>query len=59
VGIDLILTYDIIKNELKDLQQDIEEIIKTKTCEKIFDMEETDLSKNSKYYTHINFKKII
>jgi uncharacterized protein with HEPN domain len=59
VGIDLMLTYDIIKNELKDLQQDIEKIIKTKICEKIFDKEEIDLSKDSKYYTHVNFEKII
>jgi uncharacterized protein with HEPN domain len=59
VGIDLILTYDIIKNDLKKLQLKIEEIIKTKITEKIFDIEEINLSKNSKYYTHIKFDKIM
>jgi uncharacterized protein with HEPN domain len=59
VGIDLILTYNVIKNELKDLQQDIEEIIKKKISEKIFDGEEIDLSKDSEYYTHVRFEKII
>ena len=59
VGIDLMLTYDIIKNDLKKLQSKIEEIIKTKITEKIFDIEEINLSKNSKYYTHVKFEKIM
>ncbi|MDR0605844.1 MAG: DUF86 domain-containing protein, partial [Bacteroidales bacterium] len=59
VGIDLILTYDIIKNDLKKLQPKIEEIIKTKITEKIFDIEEINLSKNSKYYTNVQFEKIM
>jgi uncharacterized protein with HEPN domain len=59
VGIDLILTYGIIKNDLKKIQPKIEEIIKTKIIEKIFDIEEINLSRNSKYYTHVRFEKII
>jgi uncharacterized protein with HEPN domain len=59
VGIDLILTYDIIKHELKKLQPEIEKIIKTKTEEKIFDKEEINLSKDSKYYAHVRFERII
>jgi hypothetical protein len=59
VGIDLILTYDIIKNDLKKLQPKIEEIIKTKITEKIFDIKEINLSKNNKYYTHVKFEKIM
>ena len=59
MGIDLMLTYDIIKNDLKKLQSKIEEIIKTKITEKIFDIEEINLSKNSKYYTHVKFEKIM
>jgi uncharacterized protein with HEPN domain len=59
VGIDLILTYDIIKNDLTELQQKIEEIIKVKIIERIFDNEEINLSKDSKYYTNVRFEKIM
>ena len=59
VGIDLILTYDIISNDLGKLQQKIEEIIKIKLSEKIFDNVEINLSKDSKYYTHVRFEKLI
>jgi uncharacterized protein with HEPN domain len=59
VGIDLILTYDIIKNDLAKLQQKIEEIIKAKIIKKIFDNEEVNLSKDSKYYTNVRFEKIM
>jgi hypothetical protein len=55
----LILTYDIIKNDLRKLQPRIEEIIKAKNAEKIFDTEEINLSKSSKYYTHVRFEKIM
>jgi uncharacterized protein with HEPN domain len=58
-GIDLILTYDIVRNDLTNLQQKVEEIIKEKIIEKIFDIEELNLSKDSNYYTHVRFKKII
>jgi uncharacterized protein with HEPN domain len=58
-GIDLILTYDIIKNDLQILQSKIEEIIKVKIAEKIFETEEINLSKDSKYYTGVRFEKII
>jgi uncharacterized protein with HEPN domain len=58
-GIDLILTYDIIENDLAKLQKKIEEIIKVKTVEKIFDREEIILSKDSNYYTHVRFEKIM
>jgi uncharacterized protein with HEPN domain len=59
VGIDLILTYDIIKNDLKKLQHKIEAIIKAKIIEKIFEIEEINLSKDSKYYTNVRFEKIM
>jgi uncharacterized protein with HEPN domain len=58
-GIDLILTYTIIKNDLKTLQSEIEEIIKGKTISKIFDIDEINLSKDSKYYTNVRFEKIV
>jgi uncharacterized protein with HEPN domain len=59
VGIDLILTYDIIKNDLTKLQQKIEKIIKIKIFEKIFEIEEINLSKDSRYYTNVRFEKIM
>ncbi|MDR1301692.1 MAG: DUF86 domain-containing protein [Treponema sp.] len=59
VGIDLILTYDIIKNDLTKLQEKIEKIIKVKIIKKIFEIEEINLSKDSKYYTNVRFEKII
>jgi uncharacterized protein with HEPN domain len=58
-GIDLMLTYDIIENDLTKLQEKIEKIIKVKTTEKIFDREEIILSKGSNYYTHVRFEKIM
>jgi uncharacterized protein with HEPN domain len=58
-AIDLILTYNIIKNDLKMLQSKIEKIIKTKITAKIFNNEELNLSKDSKYYTHVRFGEII
>ena len=59
VGIDLILTYNIVRNDLEKLQQKIEEIINTKITEKIFEHEEINLSRDSKYYTHVRFEKLI
>jgi uncharacterized protein with HEPN domain len=59
VGIDLILTYDIIKNDLEKLQLKVEEIIKAKIAEKTFDKKEFNLSKESKYYMHVRFERII
>jgi hypothetical protein len=41
------------------LRQKIEEIIKVKISEKIFEIEEINLSKDSKYYTNVRFEKII
>jgi uncharacterized protein with HEPN domain len=59
VGIDLAIVYEIITNDLKTIKYDIEEIIKAKIEEKIFDIEEIRIGKNSKYYKHIDFENII
>jgi site-specific DNA-adenine methylase len=59
IGIDLIQVYDTIENDLTKLREKIEEIIKAKTTEKIFDREEIILSKDSSYYTHVRFEKIM
>jgi len=59
VGIDLAIVYEIITNDLKTLKQEIEKIIKEKTKEKVFDIEEIKVSKDSKYYNHIDFEEIL
>jgi uncharacterized protein with HEPN domain len=59
VGIDLAIVYEIITIDLKIIKQEVERIIKAKTEEKIFDIEEIRISKNSKYYKHIDFENII
>jgi hypothetical protein len=48
-----------IKNDITKLQQKIEKIIKVKIIEKIFEIEEINLSKESKYYTNVRFEKIM
>jgi uncharacterized protein with HEPN domain len=59
IGIDLIITYNIITNDLKILKPEIENIIRIKLTNKIFDIEEAKISRESKYYKHIDFEEII
>jgi uncharacterized protein with HEPN domain len=58
MGIDIIITFDIIKNDLPVLKSKIENIIKEKLRQKIFDEEEYEVSKNSKYYKNVEYKNI-
>jgi uncharacterized protein with HEPN domain len=58
VGIDLAIVYEIITNDLKTLKSEIEKIIRDKIKQKIFDIEEIKISKESKYYNHIDFEEI-
>ncbi|MDR0303031.1 MAG: DUF86 domain-containing protein [Treponema sp.] len=59
IGIDLVVVYEIITNDLKKLKPEILTIIKEKTKQKIFDIEEIKISKESKYYNHIDFEEIL
>ena len=59
VGIDLAVVYDIITNDLKTLKPEIVKIIKEKLKQKIFDIEEIKISRESKYYNHIDFNEIL
>jgi uncharacterized protein with HEPN domain len=59
VGIDLAIVYEIITNDLKTLKQEIVKIIKERMKQMIFDIEEIKISKESKYYNHIDFEKIL
>ena len=59
VGIDLAVVYEIITNDLRTLKPKIVKIIKDKIKQKIFDIEEIKVSKESKYYNHIDFNEIL
>jgi uncharacterized protein with HEPN domain len=59
VGIDLAIVYEIISDDLKTLKAEIEKIINEKLKQKIFDNEEINICKESKYYKYIDFKKIM
>jgi uncharacterized protein with HEPN domain len=59
MGIDLIITYDIITNDFKTLKPELEKIIRAKLENKIFDIEEIKISKESKYYKHVDFEELI
>ena len=59
VGIDLAIVYEIITNDLKALKPEIVKIIKEKIKQKVFDIEEIKVGKESKYYNHIDFKEIL
>jgi len=58
-GIDLVIVYEIITNDLKILTTEIEKIIKEKIEQNIFDIEELKACKISNYYKHINYENII
>ena len=59
VGIDLAVVYEIITNDLKILKPEFEKIIKEKINQKIFDIEEIKLCKESKFYKNVDFERII
>jgi uncharacterized protein with HEPN domain len=59
VGIDLAIVYEIITNDLKKLKPEFEKIIREQTKQKIFDIEEIKLCKESKFYKYIDFEKLI
>ncbi|MCL1864856.1 MAG: DUF86 domain-containing protein [Spirochaetes bacterium] len=59
VGMDLAIVYEIITNDLRTLKFEIEKIINEKLEQKIFDIDELKISKDSKFYKHIDFEKII
>jgi len=59
VGIDLAIVYEIITKDLILVKNDIENIIKEKTKNEIFDIEEIKMCQESKYYKYIEFEKIL
>ena len=58
-GIDLVIVFEIITKDLKLLKPKFESIIRKNIENKIFDIEEIKISKESKYYKNIDFEEII
>jgi uncharacterized protein with HEPN domain len=58
-GINLAIVYEIITVDLKRLKSEIEKIILEKTDQKKIDIDEIKISKESKFYKHIDFGKIM
>jgi len=58
-GINLAIVYEIITHDLKVLKPEIEKIIREKTNQAIFDLNEIQISKESMFYRHVDFDKIM
>jgi len=58
-GIDLVIVYETITNDLSLLKPEMEKIIKEKTKQNIFDIEEIKACKESNHYKYIDYEKII
>jgi len=58
-GIDLLIVYEIITNDLRILKLEIEKIIKEKINQRIFDIEKIEVCKSSNFYKYIDFKNIM
>jgi uncharacterized protein with HEPN domain len=54
-GLNLVIVYEIITNDLRRLKPDIERIITEKSSEKRFEIEEIEICRDSKYYQYIDF----
>ena len=59
INVDKLIGFSIIKNELPKLQNQISNCIKQQLQNNIFNKEEIEISRNSIFYMHIDFSKII
>ena len=57
-GLDIYIVFEIIKNDLPLLKQEIENLLKIELQKSTFDINELNAAKNSKFYTHINFTEV-
>jgi uncharacterized protein with HEPN domain len=58
-GIDIDIVFEIITDDLRKLKPKMEQIIVKKTEQKVFDMDELNLAKESDFYKCVDFSKII
>lgn len=59
VGVDRLIVFETIRQRLPNLKEHIEHIIRTEMQQGTFDRVDYDLSKQSNYYRHIDFDKIV
>ena len=58
MGIDVFITFKVINENLKKLQNSLIEILSHRISMKILDLDEYLIAKESKYYKHIQFQEI-
>ena len=58
-GIDLAIVYEAISKDFNILKPELEKIIKEQIKNKIFEIEEINICKESNYYKYVDFEKII
>ncbi|MDR1368951.1 MAG: DUF86 domain-containing protein [Dysgonamonadaceae bacterium] len=58
-GLNIYIVFDIIKQELPLLQEQIGQIIATELHLSTFDIEEFNVAKSSSYYSHVDFNRIL
>ncbi|MDR2584556.1 MAG: DUF86 domain-containing protein [Fibromonadaceae bacterium] len=54
-GIDIYIVFEIITEDLRKLKPEIEQIIAKKTEQKVFNIDELNLAKESVFYKHVDF----
>jgi len=59
INVDKLIVFSVIKTELPKLQNQISNCIKQQLQNNIFNKEEIEISRNSIFYMHIDFSKII
>ncbi|GBU23988.1 hypothetical protein R83H12_00608 [Fibrobacteria bacterium R8-3-H12] len=54
-GIDIYFVFEIITEDLRKLKPEIEQIIAKKTEQKVFNIDELNLAKESEFYKYVDF----
>lgn len=57
-GLNSFIVFDVVKNKLYGIQNQIESCVKMNVDNNKFDREEYEISESNRYYQHIRFKKI-
>ena len=59
VGIDMAIVFEAIKTDFKVLKPELEKIIEEQIKNKIFNIEEIKICKESNFYKYVDFEKLI
>lgn len=57
-GLNSFIVFDVVKNKLYGIQNQIESCVKMNVDNNKFDRDEYEISESNRYYQHIRFKKI-